>query len=193
MDNVNESQQKIQPRKSMPVGINHVVLNVRDLEESHRFYTEVVGLKQVGELHAKPGRPNPPRMRFYSADHGEGQLTHHDLALIENTALPPPGGVSAVAHVAFGYADRETWQAQLAHVQAQGIPFDRRIDHGVTHSLYIRDPNGHGVELLYELPRDMWEGDINGAINYLRTLPTEGEAALQDNLADAPVFPLKPV
>jgi len=181
--------QTVRPRKSMPVGLNHVVLNVRDMAESHRFYTEVVGLTQVGELRATAERPNPPKMRFYSADHGAGRLSHHDLALVEKPDLPAPGDVSAIAHVAFAYADRETWQAQLAHVQAMGIKFDSRVDHGVTHSLYIRDPNGHGVELLYELPRDLWEGDIDAAVNYLRALPTEGPAALEDRLEDAPAFP----
>src|SRR5882757_10373414 len=55
-------------RPSIPSGINHLVLNVRDLEESHRFWTEIVGFKQVGELKPTAQRPNPPRMRFYSGD-----------------------------------------------------------------------------------------------------------------------------
>src|SRR6516165_8120749 len=60
-----------------PVGLNHLVLNVRDLEESHRFWTEILGFKQVGELKSTPQRPNPPKMRFYSGDH-EGKMQHHD-------------------------------------------------------------------------------------------------------------------
>ena len=62
-----------------PVGINHLVLNVRDLEESHAFWTEIMGFKQVGELHPRPDRPNPPKMRFYSGDH-QGKMQHHDSA-----------------------------------------------------------------------------------------------------------------
>src|SRR6185437_16958076 len=73
-----------------PVGLNHLVLNVRDIEESHRFWTEMLGFKQVGAVRARPDRPNPPKMRFYSGDHGEGRLNHHDIALVENTALPAP-------------------------------------------------------------------------------------------------------
>ena len=42
-----------------PVGLNHLVLNVRDIEESHRFWTEIVGFKQVGEIHATPTAPEP--------------------------------------------------------------------------------------------------------------------------------------
>ncbi len=73
-----------------PVGLNHLVLNVRNIEESHRFWTEIIGFRQVGEIHATPKRPNPPKMRFYSGDHGGGAMSHHDVALIENPNLPPP-------------------------------------------------------------------------------------------------------
>jgi hypothetical protein len=38
--------------------------------------------------------------------------------------------------------------------------------HGMTHSLYIQDPNARGVELVYELPREVWEGDIDAALNF---------------------------
>ena len=77
-------------RAATPVGLNHLVLNVRNIEESHRFWTETIGFKQVGEIHASPQRPNPPKMRFYSGDHGGGSMSHHDVALIENPNLPPP-------------------------------------------------------------------------------------------------------
>ena len=48
-----------------PVGVNHLVLNVRNLEESHRFWTEIMGFRQDAELNPRPGRP-PMKMRFYS-------------------------------------------------------------------------------------------------------------------------------
>lgn len=178
-----------------PCGINHLVLNVRDLDESHRFWTEVVGMKQVGELRKTPTRPNPPRMRFYSADHGDGRDSHHDLALVENKDLPAPpaewsmfGMPTAVNHIAIALPDREAWLRHLAYLQAKGVRFNRRVDHGMTHSLYINDPNGYGVELLYELPREVWEGDIDAALNFAEALPTEGPDALRDRHEDVPVF-----
>jgi catechol 2,3-dioxygenase len=58
----------------------------------------------------------------------------------------------------------------------------------MTHSVYINDPNGYGIEVLYELPRDVWEGDIDAALNYAERLPTEGEAALVDDTHNVPVF-----
>lgn len=181
-------------RAVTPVGINHLVLNVRDLEESHHFYTELLGFEQVGELKATPQRPNPPKMRFYSGQHEQGH-SHHDLALVENKDLPAPpaewsmfGMPCAVNHIAIALPSREAWLAQLAYLQEKGVKFDRRVDHGMTHSLYIHDPNGYGIELLYELPREVWEGDIDGALNWAKALPTEGPEALKDDPVNVPVF-----
>ena len=179
-------------RAVTPSGINHLVLNVRDIEESHRFWTEIVGLTQVGELHPRADRPNPPRMRFYSGDHG-GKLTHHDVALVESPNLPNPAewvladGRVAINHVAMTMPSREAWLKQLAFLQSRGVKFNWRVNHGVTHSVYINDPNGYGVEFLYELPREMWEGDIDGAINWAESLPSEGPEALHDR-TDSPSF-----
>jgi catechol 2,3-dioxygenase len=182
------------PREAVtPVGINHLVLNVRDIEESHRFWTEILGFKQVGELHPRPDRPNPPKMRFYSGDR-DGKLNHHDLAFVEVPNMPPPaewnlGGTGvAINHVAITLPDREAWLKQLAFLQEMGVTFERRVNHGMTHSVYITDPNGYGVEVLYELPRDIWEGDIDAALNYAERLPTEGAEALIDEAEAVPVF-----
>jgi catechol 2,3-dioxygenase len=175
-----------------PRGINHLVLNVRDIEESHKFWTEIVGLKQVATLRQRPDRPQMPKMRFYSADHS-GKLTHHDVALVESPNLPAPAewvladGRVAINHVALTMPSREAWHKQLAFLQSRGIKFNWRVNHGVTHSVYINDPNGYGVEFLYELPREMWENDIQGAIDYLENLPTEGPEALVDR-TDSPAF-----
>src|SRR5947207_2494180 len=178
-----------------PVGVNHVVLNVRDIEESHRFWTETVGLKQVGALHPRADMGQVPQMRFYSGDHGDGKMTHHDVALVENPNLPVPlkdwalfGAPVAINHVAIAMSDREAFVKKLAELKEKGVKFNMRINHGVTHSVYINDPNGYGVELLYELPREMWEGDIDAGLNYLALLPTEGEEALKDDLENAPRF-----
>jgi catechol 2,3-dioxygenase-like lactoylglutathione lyase family enzyme len=184
------------PTKAVtPVGLNHVVLNVRDMDESHAFWTEILGFKQVGELKPRPDRPNPPRMRFYSYDHGDGRMSHHDLALVENPNLPPPakdwsmfGLPVAINHVAITLPSRDAWLGQLAFIQSRGVKFDRRVEHGMTHSLYIHDPNGYGVEILYELPRDVWEGDIDGALNWSVNLPTDGKDALSDRTEGLPLF-----
>jgi len=180
-----------------PSGLNHLVLNVRNIEESHRFWTEILGFKQVGELHPSPTRPDPPKMRFYSGLRGDS-VSHHDVALVENKNLPAPpaewgmfGMPMAINHIAIALPDRQAWLRQLAFLQAKGVPFDRRVDHGMTHSVYIHDPNGYGVELLYELPREVWEGDIDAALNWATVLPTEGATALVDEATNIPVFGAK--
>ncbi len=180
-----------------PRAVNHVVLNVRDLEVSHRFWTEIVGFRCVAQLKPIPGRVRP-KMRFYSGVDANGAVTHHDLALAE---VPPTSGNGSSSHeewslmpgrvglnhVAIAWPDRESWLKQLAFLKAKGVPFHRRVNHGMTHSVYISDPDGHGIEVLYELPREVWEGDIDAAQNYVEPLPTDGSESLIDR-TDNPVF-----
>jgi catechol 2,3-dioxygenase len=184
----------LQAESATPVGVNHVVLNVRDIEAAHKFWTEVVGLKQVGALRPRTDMGATPQMRFYSGDHA-GKLTHHDVAIVENPNLPPPpeqwqlfGAPQAINHIAIAFPSREAWLKKLAALQDSGVKFNLRVNHGVTHSVYINDPNGYGVELLYELPREMWERDIDAGLNFLELLPTEGPQSLVDDLEHAPRF-----
>jgi catechol-2,3-dioxygenase len=163
-----------------PAGVNHLVINVRDIEESHRFWTEVLGFKQVGQSSRR-------NMRFYSGDHS-GLMNHHDIALCENPNLPkPPADWSmfdtplAINHIAITMPNREAWLKQLAWLQKNGVKFNRRVNHGMTHSVYINDPNGYGVEVLYELPREVWGDNIQGALDYAEGLPTEGDEAFVDD------------
>ena len=164
-------------RAITPRGINHLVLNVRDLEVSHRFWTEIIGFRQVAEL-----KNRPFKMRFYSGVSEDGEVTHHDLALAE--APPEAAGQDAwtmqpkrigLNHVAIAWPDRASWLKQVEFLQNKGVKFLRRVNHGMTHSV------------LYELPREIWENDIDGAQNFSERLPTEGAEALVDT-TDNPVF-----
>ena len=123
-------------------------------------------------------------------------MTHHDLALMQvpdGQAHGEPERWDLMArrpglnHVAITWPDRESWLKQIAFMQAKGVPFLRRVNHGMTHSVYIADPDGHGIEVLYELPREVWEDGIDGAQNYAEQLPTEGPEALVDR-TDNPAF-----
>jgi len=179
-----------------PRGVNHLVLNVKDLDVSHHFWTEIMGFHCVAQLKSIPGRTRP-KMRFYSGVDAHGDVTHHDLALCE---VPKRGAADGeperwdlmpsrvgINHVAIAWPDRESWLKQLAFLQSKGVTFHRRVNHGMTHSVYISDPDGHGIEVLYELPREVWEKDIDGAQNYAEMLPTEGDESLIDK-TDNPVF-----
>ena len=159
-----------------PVGLNHIVLNVRDLERAHAFWTDVLGFRHVAEL--DPSRDR--QMRFYAGRGGN----HHDLALMQ---LPEGSDAEAAQtqrpglnHLAVEYGDQASWLAQLRRLQAAGVEFGSRVNHGTSHSVYIEDPDGHGVELMYSLPAEQWQGDVGAALNHLDVLPREGEAALAD-------------
>ena len=169
-----------------PAGLNHLVLNVRDIEESHRFWTELLGFHQVGRVPPGLGGVRRGEMRFYSGER-DGKLHHHDIALVDTPDLPRHEGPTPIGHVAIALPSREAWLRQIAFLQSRGVKFDRRVEHGMTHSLYIRDPNGYSVELLYELPRALWEADINAALNHYVAVPTEGTEALQDR-TEYPAF-----
>jgi catechol 2,3-dioxygenase-like lactoylglutathione lyase family enzyme len=120
-----EQAAKCADDRTTPVGINHVVLNVRDIEESHHFWTDIVGLKQVGALKPRGDMGETPRMRFYSGDH-DGKFTHHDVALVENPNLPPPGEWGlfgkpvAINHIAIAMPNREAFVAKLAELKEKG-------------------------------------------------------------------------
>ena len=94
----------------------------------------------------------------------------------------------AVNHIAITMPSREAWLQHLEYLQKKGVKFDRRVEHGMTHSLYIHDPNGYGVEFVYDLPKDVWKDDINGTLNYVKVLPTEGAEALDDRTDGIPHF-----
>ncbi len=170
-------------RPSTPA-VNHMVLQVRDIEASHRFYTEVLGFEQCGQLEI-PVAPDVD-MRFYRGDGGH----HHDLALCQIADPEAAGPVPqwemftnrpGLAHLALGYGSREDWLSQLQHMQAIGVVPAVRGNHGMTHSAYIIDPDGHGIEVLYDLPKEVWKGDVNAALSYFEPLPTEGPESLVDN------------
>jgi catechol 2,3-dioxygenase len=148
-----------------PVGLNHLVLNVRDIEASHRFWTELLGFRQTGAV--RPARPGEPsRFRFYSGVR-DGRLHHHDLALAEIGAdVRAPA--QALNHVAVEYADRASWEAQVAFLRARGVALHDPVERVATHSIHLRDPDGNLVELVFELPREQWEGDIDAALNTRR-------------------------
>ena len=162
-----------------PRGVNHLVLNVRDLEVSHTFWTEIMGFKCVAELKnravgrcastavwtKRAGSPTTtlPWRRYRPPT---ARTTRREWKL-----LPSQVGLN---HVAVAWPDRESWLKQIAFMQSRGVPFLRRVNHGMTHSVYIADPNGHGIEVLYELPREVWEERHRRGAELRRAAPHRG-------------------
>jgi catechol 2,3-dioxygenase len=156
-----------------PCGLNHLVLNVRNLEESHDFWTECLGFRQVGTARRNNSSGQP--MRFYSGEL-DGKLRHHDIALVEQASLPsdPAGHPQALNHVAIAYPTQAAWQRQIDFLLARGVTLYRQIERGVTHSIHLADPDGNEIELVCELPRELWENDIDAALNRAIERPIAG-------------------
>ena len=151
-----------------PVGLNHLVLNVRSIEAAHWFWTECLGFRHVGTRRRDSADGTPrSHMRFYSGE-ANGKLHHHDIALVEHPALPAerPDHPQALNHVAIAYPTCEAWQKQIHFLMDQGVRLFGRVDRGVTLSIHLADPDGNEIELVHELPREQWEGDIEAALNH---------------------------
>jgi catechol 2,3-dioxygenase len=157
----------------VPVGLDHIVIHVRDIAESHAFWTEVIGLRYVADFR----RPGRGPMRFYSGLR-PGAPHHHDVALVEVAALPGnQAAVSAIGHLAFRLQDRDSWLRQITTLRDNHTAF-KCVEHGPSYSVYFNDPNAYMIEMLYERPREDWEHDIDAALNHYVTLG-EGDERLK--------------
>ena len=131
--------------------VGHVVLKVRDAERAARFYRDVLGLKEVAR--GNFGRP----MVFFSA--GEN---HHDVALLEvgPDAPLPQGGDVGLYHVALRIGTTlDELRAAKAHLEAHGFTKLRVVDHRVSQSIYLNDPDGNGIELYVDADPAIWRED----------------------------------
>jgi catechol-2,3-dioxygenase len=134
--------------------LGHIVLYVRDIERSRRFYRDVLGFP---ELDMSGGGMNFPAAAFSTG------RTHHELLLIEvgpDAAPLPPGRRVGMYHFGLkvGDTDDELREA-LQSLQDNDVDFVGASDHTVTHSLYIRDPDGHEIELYIDVAGVDWRND----------------------------------
>jgi len=134
--------------------IGHVHLKVADLDRALGFYCGVLGLgltQRYGE-----------RAAFVAA----GGYHHHiGLNTWESLGGPPPApGTTGLYHLALLYPSRAALADALRRVEAAGIPLDGASDHGVSEALYLRDPDGNGVELYRDRPEAEWPRDPDGAL-----------------------------
>ena len=137
--------------------LGHLVLYVRDIDRSARFYRDVLGWRQIlpdeGELGHLP-------VAAFAAPSGR---THHELLLIEvgsDAAAQPRGRRVGLYHFGLkvGDSDDELREA-VARLEETGTPIVGSSDHTVTHSLYIADPDGNEIELYVDVPGVDWEND----------------------------------
>lgn len=153
--------------------IGHVHLKVADLERALGFYCGVLGF----ELTQRYG----PGAAFVSA----GGYHHHvGLNTWESRGGPPPAaGATGLYHLAILYPDRAALADALRRLVAAGIPLEGASDHGVSEALYLRDPDGNGVELYRDRPREEWPRAADGSLA-MHTAPLDLDALLREPAAD---------
>lgn len=136
------------------VRIGHVHLKVADLERALEFYVGVLGF----ELQQRYG----PQAAFVSA----GGYHHHiGLNTWESEGGdPPPYGHTGLYHVAILYPSRASLADALRRLEAAGWPLDGASDHGVSEALYLRDPDGNGIELYRDRPEAEWPRTAAGSL-----------------------------
>ncbi len=136
------------------VSIGHVHLKVADLERALAFYCGVLGF----ELTQRYGSA----AAFVSA----GGYHHHiGLNTWESRGgSPPPAGTTGLYHMAIRYPDRRSLADALRRLETAGVPLDGASDHGVSEALYLRDPDGNGVELYWDRPEGDWPRTADGRL-----------------------------
>ena len=141
---------RIDPR----VEIGHVHLKVADLERAIAFYSGVLGF----ELTQRYGS----QAAFLSA----GGYHHHiGLNTWESrNGAAPPRGTTGLYHFAIRYPDRAALAEALLRLREAGVPIEGASDHGVSEALYLRDPDGNGVELYWDRPRAEWPRQADGTL-----------------------------
>jgi len=128
------------------VEIGHVHLKVADLDRSLGFYAGVLGF----ELQQRIG----DEAAFVSAGgyhHHIGLNTWHSRG-----GAPPPSGSTGLFHLAIRYPTRRALADALRRLSLARIPLGGASDHGVSEALYVDDPDGNGVELYWDRPREQW-------------------------------------
>jgi catechol 2,3-dioxygenase len=152
------------------VDIGHVHLKVADLDRSLGFWRDVLGFEEQARL--------GDQAAFISA----GGYHHHiGLNTWESQGgSPPPPGTTGLYHVAVRYPDRKTLADAVRRVVAAGIPLEGASDHGVSEAIYLRDPDGNGVELYADRPQEAWPRTEDGQEVAMFTRPLDLSALLAE-------------
>jgi catechol 2,3-dioxygenase len=134
------------------VDIGHVHLKVSDLDRAIDFYRGVLGFEEM------------TRMGDQAAFLSAGGYHHHiGLNTWESKGgSPPPRGSTGLFHVAIRYPTRAALAKALKRLVDAGVPLSGASDHGVSEAIYLHDPDGNGIELYRDRPREEWKTDPDG-------------------------------
>jgi len=136
------------------VRIGHVHLKVANLQRALDFYCGVLGF-ELTQRYAEEAA-------FVSA----GGYHHHiGLNTWESRdGSPPPKGATGLYHFAILYPTRAALADALRRLMQANISLEGASDHGVSEALYLSDPDGNGIELYWDRPKEFWPRDENGQI-----------------------------
>lgn len=134
-----------------PKGLGHVNIYVRNAERSRAWYEDLLGLHTYDFT--------PGVAAFMTADLDNS----HEIALREvgDAAPGPEKGRVGLNHMAWYMHSLDDLKELYDRIKEKYIPIERISDHGVSIGIYLRDPDGNGIEVSYELPRSEWGRETN--------------------------------
>jgi catechol 2,3-dioxygenase len=150
------------------VDIGHVHLKVSDIDRALAFYRDVLGFEVTQRFGDDAA--------FLSAGG-----YHHHLGLNpweSRGGSPPPPGTTGLYHVAIRYPDRATLGDALQRLVEAGVPVSGATDHGVSEAIYLSDPDGNGIELYRDRPREEWPRAQDGEGVAMFNAPLDLQALL---------------
>ena len=125
--------------------VGAVELTVSELERSLAYYGETVGLEQIDRADGRASL---------------GSAGRELVVLVEEPGARPADGFTGLYHLALLVPARADLARWLAHAARDRVPLTGLSDHFVSEALYLRDPDGHGIEIYWDRPREVWEGQV---------------------------------
>ena len=141
--------------------VGPVHLTVADLDRSVKYYREAVGLEVLEQ----------------NGQAALGTGGRRLLVLVEEPGARPAYGHTGLYHFALLLPERVDLARWLAHAGRDGVPLVGMSDHFVSEAIYLSDPDGHGIEIYWDRPREVWEGQV---FERMTTLPLDVGSVLAE-------------
>jgi catechol 2,3-dioxygenase len=147
-----------------PIHIGSVTLRSRDMDGLAAFYERRIGLDRLAADAARISL-------------GSGGVAYlHIEAAARGTAEPE--GAAGLFHTAFLLPDRASLGRWFAAAHARGVRFEGASDHAVSEAFYLSDPDGNGIEVYHDRPRDEWRAEPDGGVR-MTTAPMDVEGIVE--------------
>ncbi|QIL46530.1 VOC family protein [Vagococcus coleopterorum] len=129
--------------------IQTVTLNVKNLDKMANFYQHVVGLELLEQTETTAAL---------------GLSNSATPLLLLNTVTTPFTFTTGLYHTAFLLPERQNLAQVIRRLEQQSYPLDGASDHGYSEALYLQDPEGNGIEIYWDKPKELWDVRENGEI-----------------------------